>query len=184
MATLDRGNDGRFTRSEAHAETDAKAVRLRAQGASYSAIGKALGYSDASGAFRAVQRGLAAVVAPDVRELRLLQGEELDQVQRECWKIIAAPHLKSSNSGRVVLDPATQEPLLDPAPTIAALNTLLKVSARRAALFGLDAPTSLRVEHAGDAMETYNAAYEALMAELDRQIAAEGRTELPPGHPG
>jgi hypothetical protein len=184
MANHDRGNDGRFTRTEQTAENDSRAVRLRAQGAPYSAIAKALGYSDPSGAYRAVQRALTAVPAPDVEQLRLLQGEELDMIQVEAWQVVKGRHLKVSNSGRIALDPLTQEPLTDPAPKVAALGVLLRAADRRAKLYGLDAPTQARVDVAMISPETAWGVIDAEVARLHAAIEAEERGQLPPGHPG
>jgi hypothetical protein len=157
-----RGQGGKFTRTAQTAENDARAVRLRAQGASYSSIAKALGYHDESGAYKAVQRALAAIPAPEVEELRALQGEELDALRRGLWQVIYGTHYKVSNSGRVVMDPATGEPLLDPAPKISAGNALARVLDRQAKLFGLDQPT--RVE----ASITLETAWQTIDAELAR----------------
>jgi hypothetical protein len=173
MANHDHGKDGRFVRTEQRAETDAKAVRLKAQGASYPAIARALGYASPGSAHKAVQRALAAIPAPGVRELRALQGEALDAIEVEAWRVLSSTHYKVSNSGRVVPDPHTGEPLHDPAPKIAAINALVRVSDRRAKLFGLDSP--IRIEAAISADEAW-AVLDAHQAELEAQIAAlEGK---------
>lgn len=150
----------------------------------YAAIAKVLGYQNHSGAQKAVQRALAAIPAPDVEELRALQGEELDMIQIEAWQVVKGTHLKSSNSGKVVLDPTTGEPLHDPAPKVAALGVLLRAADRRARLYGLDAPTKATVDVS---MMTAEAAFEVIDAQLARlnaEVEREERGQLPPGHPG
>lgn len=177
METSDQGNrapDGRFVRTADTAERDAQAVRLRARGGSYAGIAQALGYANKGSAAKAVQRALADIVRPDVEELRALMSEELDLIQVEAWQVVRGKHLKVSNSGRVAVDPLTQEPLLDPVPKISAINTLVKVSARRASLFGLDAPTAVRVETPVDV----NAAFDAEIVRLNALIEAEARPAL------
>lgn len=179
MITVDnhgRGQGGRFERTPEQAENDSKAVRLRAQGASYPAIARALGYRDAGGAYKAVQRALAAVPEPAVEELRAIQGEELDQLQREAWKIIATPHLKVSNSGRVAVHPQTNEPLLDTAPAVAAINALVRISDRRAKLYGTDMPTRVQadVTLTGEQLtDAFNARIAELNAEIERRERAQ-----------
>lgn len=176
MDSHGRGRDGKFSRSAEMAEVDARAAGLRARGMSYAAIGRALGYQNESGARKAVARALTAVVEPAVEELRALAGEELDQLQREAWKIIATPHLRVSNSGRVAVHPQTNEPLLDTAPAVAAINALVRISDRRSKLFGLDAPVRAQVDIALTGQQLTDA-FEARIAELNADIEREEREQ-------
>lgn len=191
MATDDtpgRGQNGKFTRTDDTAARDAKAVRLRSQGASYSEIATALAFHDASGARKAVERALADVVRPDVERLRALQGDELDAIQLECWRIITTPHPKVSASGRIVIDPNTGEPVTDPAPIVAALNTLVRVGERRAKLLGLDGPAKVEVTRE-ITLDELKASVLRKREEVSALRIAQGLPPLPvlngpaPGHP-
>lgn len=190
MATRDQGNragNGRFTRTPDTAARDAAAVRLRAQGASVEEIAATLGYANKGTASKAVQRALQAVVRPDVEQLRALQGDELDAIQQECWRIISTPHPKVSASGRIVVDPSTGEPVTDPAPIVAALNTLVRVGERRAKLLGLDGPAKVEIKQMPTLAEL-RGYVEQMRDEVNLQRARQGLppqefTGPPPGHP-
>ena len=67
------------------AERRTKAVRLAATGMDYTQIAKQLGYHDRSGAYKAIRGALAAQQAEAVDELRGLELERLDALQRSCW---------------------------------------------------------------------------------------------------
>ncbi len=136
MATDTRDGRGRFTRTPATAEREAAAMRLRARGESYSAIADQLGYCDRSAARKAVQRGLAATVAEPAAELRDLELARLDDLHATTWKVMRTPHVVVSG-GRVV--ERDGKPLRDDMPVLRAIDTLLRIMARRARLLGLDA---------------------------------------------
>lgn len=82
-------------------------------------------------------------------------------------------------------DPATGEPVMDPAPVVGALGVLLRVRERRAKLLGLNAPDRSQV----DMTVTPAEAAEILKAEIARMRAQQAELErietaqLPPGHP-
>lgn len=186
---LARTGKGRFDRTIDTAEKDAEAACLKAQGLTYNQIAEQLGYHDRSGAHKAVQRALRAVPAASVAELRTLETERLDAIEAKAWEVVGAVHYKVSNSGKVVMDPDTDRPLIDPAPTIAALTLLVKLSARRSALAGLDAPTRSEVEIT---LEQATAVLDSEIARLRNGIAEEQARhtltphpplQLPPGHP-
>jgi hypothetical protein len=178
-----RGGTGKFVRTLDTVERDTKAARLRARGASFDEIATALEYSDRGDAFRAVSRALRDVPVQAADELRELENARLDELSRRAWQVINSTHYKVSNSGRVVLDPETQQPLIDPQPTLTAVNALLKISARRAALNGLDRPAKLDVNVTPEtALDVINSE----IARMTREIAESHdrlRLELPPGHP-
>lgn len=103
------------------AERDARAVQLRAEGATYRQIAAALGV-DLHTAHTAVQRAIAAVPVENVDTLRAVEGEHLDAL-------------------RAALIPAAV------AGDEKAAAVLVRISDRRSRLFGLDAP--ITVEGAG-----------------------------------
>ncbi len=132
-----RGADGKYTRSPDTAERDAEAARLRARGWSYRRIASELKISPAS-AYEAVQRTLKAIVEEPAAEVRQLELDRLDAMYDAAIKVLEAEHVTVSQGKVVMLD---GEPLKDDAPVLRAIETLLKIQQRRAALLGLDAKT-------------------------------------------
>lgn len=96
------------------ADRDAKAVALRASGATYREIAATLGVS-LHAAHDAVKRALAAVPVESVDALRAVEGERLDHI----WAALAPAALGGDEKAAAVL---------------------VRISDRRAKLFGLDAP--------------------------------------------
>lgn len=94
-------------------ERRTEAVRLAASGMGYSQIAERLGFHDRSGAHKAIRGALAARQAEAVDELRALEIERLDALQRACW------------------DAALEG-------DIASVDRVLKVIAARVKLLGLD----------------------------------------------
>lgn len=146
MANHDHGNDGRFTRTLEGAERDTEAARLKSRGLSYPQIARNLGYETASGAYKAVQRALAAVPAESVDELRRIQSEQIDALTAKAIEVLESTHYAFTVHGDLVRGPEGPngepgEPLLDPAPTLAAIDRLIRLAERRSKLMGLDAPS-------------------------------------------
>lgn len=158
MAGSQRGGDGRFTRSPDTAARDAEAARLRARGLSYPRIAQELGYADHTGAYYAVKRALAAIVKEPAEEVQALELERLDMLWAKATEVLERRHVHVSGGGVVrerVLDdngdlivvghdddgrPIYKETELeDDGPALKAIETLLKIQQRRAALLGLDA---------------------------------------------
>ena len=77
------------------AERRTKAVRLAASGMDYTQIAQQLGYHDRSGAYKAIRGALAAQQAEPVDELRQLECERLDALQRSCWDSAIAGDIPS-----------------------------------------------------------------------------------------
>ena len=92
-----------------------KALTLRLQGLNYTEIAGALGYANRSGAWKAVRAVLKRNEADDSAMLRQIEGERLDAMLVGLWT--------AATTGDVP-----------------AVSAVLKISARRAALFGLDLP--------------------------------------------
>ncbi len=107
------------------AETLAKIIELRKRGWSFRRIAAAVGGRTKGSIRDEVRRylaNLAEQTAGMAGELRVLESERLDQYLLVIWEQIEQGHL-------------------------GAIDRALKISARRAALWGLDAPT--RQEHSG-----------------------------------
>lgn len=133
-----RGKDGKFTRTLDGATKDALAVRLRTAGYGYLEIANKLGYANESGAYKAVQRALAAVPVEDVTELRALEAARLDRISEELSNLLLVK-VPLVVDGRWIVD-QNDKSLRDPASVVAIVDRLLRVSEQRARLFGLNAP--------------------------------------------
>jgi len=124
--------------------------------------------------------------------LRQVEGSKLDALERELWKVVDKKHYVAQFGKLVqmlqpVLDdeglPVTRDngtpvmemqPLEDDAPRMKALSEILKVTARRAALRGLDAPLRKIVEViTEDAVLQEIRRIEAMMEELDGSEAGQ-----------
>lgn len=149
-AHTDQGNPGHDLARASARRT--KAVRLRMSGATYDQIAKQCGYTDKSTARKAVMRSLVAVEAESVSELRLLENARLDSDEMVLRTIIA----NGSNKA---------------ADRIRAIDSRLRLAARRARLNGLDAPIQVALS-AGISADLDDALTE--LAELtDRIVPGE-----------
>lgn len=149
---------------------DLRAARLRALRLSYLQIADELGYANESGAWKAVQRGMALTVREPHQDMILLDLAELDEMAREAWKVLRNTHYTVDRGEVVHLD---GRPLLDDAPVLAAIGRLLDIQVRRARLVGLDAPKRVEVS---DALPDLDAAIRDLAAEF--ALRGEG-SEVP-----
>lgn len=135
------GPDGDFIETAETAEQDAEALRLRSRGLSYRDVAERMGVS-VSTAYRSVKRGLDAIRAEPAADVRELELARLDAMYEAVVKVLETKHVTVSQGRVVTLD---DEPLADDAPVLAAVDRLLKIQARRAALLGLDAETKVSV---------------------------------------
>jgi len=154
-------------RSVADRDRDARAVELRRRHLNYAQIAAEMDYADKSGAYLAVQRGLADMAQDAGAEVRQMELDRLDDIARGFQRIFATRHyVVSVGAGKVVMDPAKPGvPLVDDAPVIQAGLALLRVMERRAKYLGLDAPTKSRVEVITEDV------IDAEVAALARQVA-------------
>ena len=96
-------------------ERQRQAIELRKAGAGFEEIARQLGYKDASGAYRAVKTALRKTIQQPADELRALEAARLDAMLLGIYA--------DARKGNV-----------------AKIDRVLKIMARRADLFGLDAP--------------------------------------------
>lgn len=181
-----RTGRGKFTRGIDTAERDAKAARLRAQGLTYEQIARELDFADRSNARHAVERALKATVEEPAAEVRQRELERLDELWQRAWKVLDTDHLTISH-GRIIrrkigvekFDDGIEkldadgnpipiyEDVIDDGPKLQAIDRLLKIQARRAALLGLDTPVRADVTiHQVDPMDT-------ALAEILREAQAK-----------
>lgn len=150
-------------------QRDADAANLRARGWTYQRVANELGYSNASGAFKAVQRALKASVREANDTAITLELDALDAMANAAWEVLDRNHITISQGRVVTIDGV---PVPDDAPVLAAIDRLLKIQERRAKLRGLDAPTTSKVEVITES--TVDAAIAQLEAELDERASTEG----------
>jgi hypothetical protein len=151
------------------AQRDAAAAKLRAEGKTYDAIAEALNFNDRSAARKGVQRALVAVVQEAGDELRALEVERMNRLLDTAWQIMERPHYAHS-AGRLIL--MDDEPVLDDAPSLMAMDRILKIMERRAKLLGLDAPVRHEVLTI-DAIDQELARLDAEHADLVRRAETQ-----------
>ena len=89
----------------------------------------------------------------------------LDDIARGFQRVFATKHYAISlGSGKVVMDPATVQPLVDDGPVIQAGLAFIRVMERRARYLGLDAPKRVEVRAIDD--------IDARLVDLAEQVAA------------
>lgn len=128
------------------AERRTKALALRVSGANWEDIAAQLGYSDRAAAYKDVERALTQRKREQAAQADLaaaLELERLDAMERAAWAVLRRRHITISQ-GRVMRDEC-DEPIEDDAPTLDAIDRLLKIQVRRAKLLGLDAPAKVEV---------------------------------------
>lgn len=97
-------------------ERQAKALEAKKAGLTYEQIAEKVGYADASGAYRAVEKALREMIREPAEHVRMLELARLDQL----WMA----YYRRAIEG--------QAPLI--------VDRLLRIMERRAKLLGLDAP--------------------------------------------
>ena len=116
MASNQDGTDkGGTDRRITAAERQRRALQMRKSGATFEAIARAVGYSNESGARKAINTALKKLILEPADELRKLECERLDVMLHSLWPDVLQGKPRS-------------------------IEVALKVMDRRAALLGLDAP--------------------------------------------
>lgn len=164
VAGQTRGPNGKYAANVTAAQRAAQAAQLRSKGWSYRAIAAELGMSSVASAHKAVARALKAIVEEPATAVRALELERLDRMYEAVVAVLEREHVTVSGGnvvrrqvgqerddvGALVLAGDGQpipiyEDIMDDAPVLQAVDRLLKIQARRAALLGLDAETKLAV---------------------------------------
>lgn len=156
-------------------ERDAQAADLFRQGMSYRQIAAQLGWKSPSVAFDAVRRAAREAARDSLasEEALRMMLERLQDYRRLVYQVATAKHYATTQSGNVVRHPDTDEPLLDDAPVLQAVDRLVKVDQEEAKLLGLYAPARSRVEVITE--DVVDAEIAALTAEMeDRDARAPG----------
>ena len=164
------------------AQRRAKLVEYRRRKVPYSQIYEELGYSSPTAATRDFHRALEESIAglhTAVEVYREEQLQELDYLAEEAHRVLRAKHYVVTQSGRLVEDPDTGDPLIDDGPALAAIDRLVKILDRIAKLRGLDAPQRLEVMTI-DAIEAAIADLNSQLAATDLEAEAPAGAESPP----
>lgn len=85
-------------------EKQRQALELRKGGASYAAIAKGVGYSDASAARKAVVKAFAEIVQEPAEELKVIQVERLNHMLLALWPKIQTGDERAISTGLSILD--------------------------------------------------------------------------------
>ena len=149
-----RGNQDRMVLAR---QRDLKALELRLAGCTFQQMAEQMGFRDHSQAYRCWQRAMASQVAENVAELRQLEDARLDALWAPMFaKAMAGNHL--------------------------AVDRCLMIMARRARLWGLDAPVKRYVEVAGlnqlvQAVENLERENDAMAEQIAARMAGAGSDE-------
>jgi hypothetical protein len=153
------------------ARRDSEACTLRAQGLTFDQIAKNMGYANRSVAFQACNRGYAAIRREGAEDLKTAAREQHDRLMSDLRGIIDTVHY-AHNNGKLVLG-TNGEPLIDNAPRLTAINTMIRLLERQAKREGLDAPTRQTLTVVTeDAVDAEIRRLEAELAEI--QVPTEG----------
>lgn len=109
----------------ARAERDNKALELRKAGMTLAKIAEKCGYSNAQRAQEAIVRKIKEIPRQNAEDMRTIETERLDRMQFALWK--------DATSG-----------------DNDAIQTILKLMARRAKLLGIDAPLAVDLTKADE----------------------------------
>ena len=107
-------------------DKEKRVLELKRSGATWDAIAEVVGYSNASGAFKAYQRAMVRTLQQPAEELRDAEIDRLDRLQRAFWFEAIGDR--------------------DNPPNLRAADFILRVIDRRSKLLGLDAPTRVQAE--------------------------------------
>lgn len=125
-------------------------VQLKAAGLTFDEIAERVGYRSRSGAKEAYDAALRWWGTESVDQLRTVEGERLEQLWRRTF-------------AKIIADPETTGEL------VALVNTAVRLSQRKSALFGLDAPEQVEIEigisAVADSARAKAAAIEATLAD-------------------
>jgi len=93
-----------LSRTMSSAEKTRRAIALKLAGASYAQIAQQLGYSDASGARKAVQRGMKSSLQESGSELKKIHYGRLEHMLMLLWPDVNTRDLASMSAALAVMD--------------------------------------------------------------------------------
>jgi hypothetical protein len=137
-------------REAARIERRTKALEMRARSVSWAAIAAECGYGSAHAACQDISRELKRrrdEMNLAVDELRAIELEKLDLLERQVWDVLGRGHVTVSH-GRVITlkdEDGEEQPVPDDEWILKAVDRLVRLAERRAKLAGLDAPIETSV---------------------------------------
>jgi hypothetical protein len=142
---------------------------MRLQGLTFASIGEAFGTSG-NNVEQIVARSLARAERRPAELLLKQEIEELERLRTRAMEILGAPHLRIEAGKPVQVNGRF---LPDAAPTLRAIEVLLRIAERRARLLGLDAPAKVaRTNAAGEDVPVAGMTWDELQAALPVALAA------------
>lgn len=133
---------GKFVRTPEQIANDRRAADLRSLGYTYQMIADRFDVT-VGAAHKMVSRAVAEIPNEGAQEVRKIELEKIDNIERYYQSVIAQPPPKVGNTGKLVLG-ADGKAVPDEDARMAAAAGILKAQAQRARLLGLNAPTSTR----------------------------------------
>jgi hypothetical protein len=118
-------------------ERQSLVVDLYREGNTFEQVGAILGFTKQR-AHQLYWQAMHAVVEQAVSAHRAAMIDEIAEITRVANKILHSDHYAHSN-GRVVIDPATDKPVIDDSPKLDAARTIVAAQARLAKVLGADA---------------------------------------------
>lgn len=158
----------------------AKLVEYRRRKVPYAQFYEELGYASVNAARRDFTRALEENVAElhaSVEVYREEQLIELEYLAEEAHLVMNTRHYVITPGGKLVEDPVTHEPILDPAPKLQAMDRLVRIGDRVAKLRGLDAATKIEGVFSIDALDHALAEARDQLAALDAEDQEDGGAE-------
>lgn len=150
----------RAQRAAELAERRAEMWRLRVTGWTQQQIADNYGISQQS-VSEQLRKAYVERPATAIDEYRLVELDKLDRAERVVIAVMTRRHVTVSG-GKIIStvnEHGEEEPLLDDAPVLAAVDRLVKIAQHRADLLGLKAPTRVSIE-----AENLSAEISALLA--------------------
>jgi len=154
MTMRTRGGKGTYRRTVQAAARDRRAAELHGQGWSYQRIADELRYASRGAAYDGVQRAFADLPAEGTDLARAIDLERIDRLIERAWAVMVRPHVTVS-AGKVVrhvtgiAEDGTEqlgEAVADDGPVLTAIDRILALLARRAKIYGYDAPPAARID--------------------------------------
>ena len=157
-------------------ETDAEAMRLRADGYTFPEIAAEMGCS-LSTAHDRVNRAWGRLPGPGAIAEKNRMLRELDELKLIAYRVLETNHVAISAKGIVTVKVMTESgpvevPVPDDHPVLEAIDRLLKIQDQRAKLVGAYSPTRSRVEViTEDALDME-------IRRLEQELGGDGTSDL------
>ena len=139
-------------------DKERQVLELRRTGAGWEAIAEVVGFSNASGAYKAYQGAIARVLVQPAEELRTQELDRLDRLQRAYWKDALEGNVR-------------------------AADFILRVIDKRCKILGIEAPQRIHAEVVTYDGNSIDADIERIIRQLesmDQSIAVEMAERVSP----